>query len=335
MFWGIIITGLGLLLMSQMTSIGMFYGAFVLIAIGVSGINSTVVITAVSNWFRRKIGIAIGIMLSGSSFGGLLFLWVVRLIDAYGWRLTTVILCIVYLVVCIPLTMIVRHKPEQYGYSLDGDQSIKVTVSEDHSNKVPSEINLSAKQALKSRVFWHIVIAAALNALAMSAVITHVMPYLSSIGIARSDSSFVVMGFPLITIIGRIGSGWLGDRFSKLKIAVVLMVLSSIGLLFFSYAQAVEIWFLVLFIIFYSIGWGGVGTMRAALLLEYFGRTSFGTIIGFGMGLTAFGVVIGPLIAGWVFDTYSSYQPAWLLFTCLILVAAVIIATTPRKISNL
>jgi sugar phosphate permease len=334
MFWGIIIIGLGLILMSQMTSIIMFYSAFVLIAIGVSGISPTVVITAVSNWFRKKIGIAIGIMLSGSAFGGLLVLWIVDLIDAYGWRLTTIILCIVFLVLCIPLTLIIRNKPEQYGDLPDGEQSIDLTSSEERFNKVNGEINISAKQAIKGRVFWHISVAMAINALAMSAIITHIMPSLSSIGITRSDSGLVVTSIPIITSIGRIGAGWFGDRFNKVTIAVILMILSSIGLLLFSYTQAIGVWFLILFIIFYSIGWGGVGTMRAALLLQYYGRIAFGTIVGFSMGLTALGVVIGPLIAGWVFDTYNSYQPAWLLFASLIFVAILIIATTPRKIKS-
>jgi cyanate permease len=78
-----------------------------------------------------------------------------------------------------------------------------------------------------------------------------------------------------------------------------------------------------------------MGSIRAALLSMYFGRAAFGTIVGFSVGLTALCVVLGPLIAGWVFDIYNNYQPAWLLFTVLIVAAVIIMATTPRKISNL
>jgi MFS family permease len=335
MFWGIIFIGLGLILMSRTNSLGMFYGAFVLIAIGMSGINYTVVATAVVNWFRRKIGIAMGIMASGFACGGLLVPLLVRLIDIYDWRFTSIILCLVIWVICIPLTMIVRGKPEQYGYLPDGEPSVDVTASEGNSKVVDREINVTAKQAIKSRAFWHIAASLALNSLVISAIITHIMPYLSSIGIARSDSGLVAMAIPLISIPGRIGSGWLGDRFNIVKIAAILMVLLGIGVLLFSYTHIIGIWVLILFALFYGIGMGGLGTIRAALLSMYFGRAAFGTIVGFSVGLTALCVVLGPLIAGWVFDIYNNYQPAWLLFTVLIVAAVIIMATTPRKISNL
>jgi sugar phosphate permease len=242
MFWGIIFIGLGLILMSRTNSLGMFYGAFVLIAIGMSGINYTVVATAVVNWFRRKIGIAMGIMASGFACGGLLVPLLVRLIDIYDWRFTSIILCLVIWVICIPLTMIVRGKPEQYGYLPDGEPSVDVTASEGNSKVVDREINVTAKQAIKSRAFWHIAASLALNSLVISAIITHIMPYLSSIGIARSDSGLVAMAIPLISIPGRIGSGWLGDRFNIVKIAAILMVLLGIGVLLFSYTHIIGIW---------------------------------------------------------------------------------------------
>jgi MFS family permease len=335
MFWGIFISGLGLLLMGRTTSLAIFYGSFVLITIGMSGTSYTVMATSVANWFRRKIGITSGIMFSGFACGGLVVPLIVRLIDVYGWRLTTVILCLVYLIICLPLTMIIRHKPEQYGYLPDGDQRDEVMVSEDHSKKVNSEINVTAKQALKSRAFWHISVGMALNFITISSVITHIMPYLSSIGIARADSSLLAMGVPLISIVGRIGSGWFSDRFNKVKIAAILMVSLGIGVLLFSYAQVVGMWFLILFALFYGIGWGSLGTIRIALLVDYFGRAAFGTIIGFSVGLTALCVIIGPIIAGWVFDIYGSYQPAWLSFTGLSIAAAMVMATTPRRISHL
>jgi sugar phosphate permease len=331
MFWGIIIIGLGYLSMSRSTSLGMFYGSFMLVAIGMSGISYPVVSTAVANWFRKKVGIASGITFSGLACGGLLVPLLVILIDAYGWRFTTVILCLIFWVIGIPLTMIIKNKPEQYGYSLDGDQSIDVAVSQEPSKKVNSKSKVTAKQALKSHAFWHISASLTLNFISIYAVITHIMPYLSSIGITRSDSSLVAMSVPLISIVGRVGSGWLSDRFNNVKIAAILMVSLGIGVLLFGYAQIFSTWFLILFAVLFGIGWGGTNTIQATLLLEYFGRTAFGIIIGFSVGLTALGVVIGPLVAGWIFDTYSSYQPAWLLFTGLSIAAAIIMATTPRN----
>ena len=52
---------LGLIFLSRTTSLGMFYGAFALVSLGISTCSTTVLITAVANWFRGKVGIATGI----------------------------------------------------------------------------------------------------------------------------------------------------------------------------------------------------------------------------------------------------------------------------------
>ena len=334
MFCGIVIIGLGLLLLSHTDSLALFYGAFVLISVGMCGLSPTLLMTAVANWFRKKVGTAIGIMSSGFACGGLLVPIVVTLIDLNGWRLAAVILCLTLWIIGLPLALILRHKPEKYGYLPDGDKNTAITASETPSEEVRIGRDVTAKQAIKDRAFWFISIGTGLNYFAISAVIIHIMPYLNSIGIDRSDAGFIAMGLPLVSIIGRIGAGWLGDRLNKVKIASTFMVFSCTGMLLLSYAQVIDIWFILLFVIFYGIGWGGTGTIRASLLREYFGRNSFGVILGFNMGITAVTVIVGPFIAGAVFDTYNSYQPAWLLYAGLIFIAAIIMFNTPRKKSN-
>ena len=89
------------------------------------------------------------------------------------------------------------------------------------------------------------------------------------------------------------------------------------------------------FIILFSIGWGCNFPIRAALLMQHFGRSNFGTIFGFSMGMTALGAIIGPFLAGWVFDNWGSYHAAWLLFAGLVFVASAIMATMPTVVANI
>jgi len=91
-FGGVLITVAGLLLLSSTRSLIMFYGAFALLAIGVSACTVTVLLTAIANWFRRKMGIASGIAICGFGFSGLLIPVIVRLIAAYDWRIAVTIL---------------------------------------------------------------------------------------------------------------------------------------------------------------------------------------------------------------------------------------------------
>ena len=94
----------------------MFYGAFIIISFGAGGCTSVVTMTVVANWFHRNVGKAIGIMASGFGFSGLVVPVIVWLVDVYHWRNAVFILGIGMWILGIPLSFIVRHSPERYGY---------------------------------------------------------------------------------------------------------------------------------------------------------------------------------------------------------------------------
>lgn len=328
-FGGIFITGLGLMLLSFTNSLGIFYGIFALVAIGYSGSSPTVVITAVANWFRKKIGIAMGIIVSGFALGGLLIPIIVKLIDLYDWRTATFILGLGVWVIGLPLSLLLRHKPEQYGYMPDGEKYSTDVTSGGRTLIQLYETGTGTRQAMESRVFWHIAVAVTFQYIAISAVIVHIMPYLSSIGTTRSISSLVATTIPLVSISGRLSSGWLGDRFDKRRVATGAFAFMCLGLIILSCIPNTWMWMVIPFIILFSIGWGANTTMRGTFITEYFGRSHFGSIYGFMTGMVALGSIVGPILAGWVFDNRGSYQIAWLVYACLTFASAIIIATTP------
>lgn len=334
-FLGAIITGLGLVLISFTTSLSMFYGTFILIAIGFSGCSPTVVMTAVANWFRKKVGIATGIMICGYAFGGLILPPIVRLIDIFDWRTAIFILGLCIWATCLPLSLLLKHKPERYGYLPDGEQANTIVAEKVLKPVQVSEADVGARQALGSRSFWHLAISATCLYIAISAVIVHVMPSLSSTGITRSTASLIAMAMPLLSIIGRIGAGWLGDMLGNRQVATDCYIIMGLGLLAFSYVSDTLVWLLVPFIILFGIGWGANATIRASLLREYFGRSKFGTIYGLTSGMVALGSILGPFFTGWVFDNYNSYHSAWVILSCLIFLGVFIIATTPATATRL
>lgn len=326
---GTLLLGLALFLLSHISSLVMFYGIFVIVAIGISGLSPTVMITAVSNWFQKNAGLATGIMACGFALGSLLVPTIVRLIDVYSWRTTALILGVGICAIGVPLALLVKNKPEKQEYLSDKGRSIDENKGDRPAPAQVSSIDIGVKEALKSRTFWHIGLAMTLVVIPISAVIVHVMPYLSSVGVARSTSSMVAMSIPLVSIVGRLSAGWLGDRFKRVRVTTAFIILVGLGLLFFGYVTAQKMWLLLLFVPLFGIGWGSNLPMRAALLTEYFGRSKLGTIFGFMMGLSAMGGVIGPAIAGWVFDRWGDYHIAWLLFAGVVFAAAIIMITTP------
>lgn len=326
---GTILVGLSLIFLSRTNSLTVYYGVFALLAIGISGLSPTVIMTAVANWFRKKVGLATGIMSSGFALGGLLIPVVVKLIDIFDWRITFFLLGLTIWIIGIPLSLLVRHKPEQYGYHVDGEQE-NVPISYKSLPSVQNqERDIGIVQALRSRIFWHIGVAMTLQFLSISAVTVHVMPYLSTVDIPRSVSGLVATALPLASIIGRVGSGWLSDKFNKKRVAIGFFTMMVFGLLSFMNASIDKAWLLVPFFICFGIGWGGNNIIRPALIREYFGISKFGAILGFTMGMSSVGGILGPLFAGWAFDYWGNYNIAWLVMVCLVFTGLLILATMP------
>ena len=155
------------------------------------------------------------------------------------------------------------------------------------------------------------------------------MPYLSSVDIARSLSSVIASILPVASILGRLGSSWLIDRMGSRLVFSTGFALITTGSFIFAFVDADIKWLLVPFVITLSLGWGLSVTTRIALLRDHFGRTSFGTILGSTSGIMMLGNMAGAPLAGWVYDTWGSYQGAWLSYAAIALVGLVLVFTIP------
>jgi len=328
-FAGATIIGVGLVLLSRVNSLAAFYGAFILIAMGISACIGVVPIATVGNWFQRKVTLATGILVSGTAMGGLMVPLATRLIDIFEWRTAMVILGFGAWGILLPLSLLFRHKPEQYGYLPDGDLHRKLPASESQSSAQGNELDIGVKQVLKSSAFWHIAMGFMCHILVVSAIVTHVMPYLSSIGFTRSFSSLVASAIPLTSIVGRLSFGWLGDKFDKRRAAALGFVLTSLGLLSFGYVATARTWMLVPSLVLIGLGWGGPVPMMPALVREYFGRVRLATVLGLVMGVAALCGMAGPPLAGLAFDILGSYQVVWFGFAGLVVAGMISLVTTP------
>jgi sugar phosphate permease len=333
-FGGSILIAAGFLLLSRITSLAGFYSAFLLIAAGMSTCSGTVLLTTVTNWYRKRAALAVGIVSSGWGLGGLLVPLVTRLIDSVQWRSAMLTVGLGMLVIVLPLSFVFRHKPQQYGYLPDGDTDDPVEHSESNTKTPPIEVAVRAGQAVRSRVFWQIAVATACHAFVVGAIITHLMPYLSSVGIDRSRSSIVALLLPVVSILGRLSSGWLIDKIGSRRVFTIGFAFMALGSLILSGVTNERSWLVIPFVLALSLGWGVSVTTRFALLRERFGIASFGAILGFTSGVMMLGSMIGAPLAGWVYDTYGSYTGAWLGYTGVALVGMILVLTIPSIRKN-
>lgn len=323
MFLGVIFLGAGLVLLGFTQSLPMFYGAFMLIAFGAGGCTTVVTMTVVANWFERNIGKAMGLMASGFGASGLLVPGIVWLIATYGWRAAAIILGAGMWLIGLPLASVVRNTPEECGSFPDGIPPSDLPAGRNGS--LDDTGTISFYSALMTRAFLFLSIAEMVRMAALAAVITHIMPYLGNVGVSRTAGGFIAAGIPLLSVAGRLGFGWLSDIMEKKYVLAIAYTIMSLGVLIFSYIDGMPL--IYVFMVIFSTGYGGIMVLRAAILREYYGKASFGKLIGILLGASAVGGIIGPTAAGWVFDSTGSYILIWRIFCLSLAIAAFLLIT--------
>ncbi|MGE5799072.1 MAG: MFS transporter [Syntrophaceae bacterium] len=316
---GVVTIGAAFILLSLTQSLWMFYAAFILLAFGGGGCTSVVTLAVVARWFRRNLGKAMGITVSGFGASGLLIPVVVWLIDSYGWRSAMVIQGVGMWVLGIPLALLIRNGPEEMGLIPDGAPLSKPGAAASSGRPEIPDVEIPFRNALTSRPFIYLNIVEALRFTTLTAVVIHVMPYLATGGIPRETAGLVAAAIPLFSIPGRFGFGWMGDVTDKRYVMALSFSFMAAGLVAFHFAEAW--WPIALFLLLFSPGFGGNMVMRGAVIREYFGVRSFGKLAGITLGAASIGGVIGPTLTGWVFDTYGTYNPVWVVFAAILVVA--------------
>ena len=312
--------GIGLICLSLTNSLFMFYLAMLLVSFGGGGCTSVVTMTAVSRWFRKHIGKALGIMSAGFGISGLMVPVIVILVDTVGWRTSLVILGLGMWIIGIPMSFIVRDSPEKYGYLPDGAPLQDITPQHE-SHITPPAVRM--RDLLKTRSFFFLNLTECIRFTVLASVILHIMPHLSESGISRSSAGIIAAAIPLISIGGRFGFGWLGDIIDKrfvTSMAYCCMAVGMIALIFVNTTWGISIFFLS-----FPAGFGGLSVLRGTILREYYDSRNFGSMMGIMMGFAAVGGIIGPTLTGWIFDTVGNYRFIWGIFSLLLFSAVPLI----------
>lgn len=300
---GIVIFGIGFILFSRIESLIGFYLTFALIAFGSSLGGFVTAMVSLVNWFRRHRAKAVAFSQVGYSLGGLCVPVVILCLEAFGWRTTAWLSGVVVLVVGLPLAQLVRHRPYDYGEVPDG-------VEESESEITPSTFgagkDFTARQALRTWSFWFLSVGHACALLVVSAMMVHLVPHLTEgMGYSLAAAGLVVAAMTAFQMTGQFLGGYLGDRFNKQVICVLCMAAHCLGLLLVAYAS--NIYMVVAFAALHGLGWGIRGPLMVAMRADYFGPSSFGTIMGFSSLIVMLGMSIGPILAGYMADVQGNY----------------------------
>jgi sugar phosphate permease len=329
---GMVIFAAGFMLFSQIQSPATFIATFFLMALGSSLGGFLPVTVAIVNWFRRRRALALSISATGMSMGGLLVQGVVLAMARFGWRWTAFASGVVILLIGLPIAQVVRHRPEPYGDRVDGEDRRSRPAPEASPRArgdATPPVDFTAREALHTRAFWLISAGHAAALLAVSAVMVHLIVYVTErLGYSLRQGAAILALMTVVQVLGQLGGGWAGDRWNKRAIVVGCMLAHAValGLL----AAATTFAMVAGFAILHGLAWGVRGPLMGALRADYFGGAAFGTISGFSSTVAMLGMMGGPLVAGILADRTGTYQAGFTALAAMAALGSVFFALATR-----
>ena len=325
---GIILSSIGMIWLSVIDSLIEFYLVFILLVTVGRSLSAMVAIdTTVANWFIRRRGTAFGILRTAVAVGAAGVIVVSWFINEFGWRSAFGATGIGILLIGIPTAFVMKPRPELYGLLPDGDSPLKTVdpathaTSDTENQHYPNnDIGMTVTEALYSRAFWALSIGFAIRLLVTGAATLHAIPLVEDLGYSGATAAGVLGSMGMVSIVGRLGGGFMNDAFGTKPVAVASVCLLAVSCLILAYAQ--NLWQVMLFVAIYAPSYGCSAATMPAIKGDYFGRKSFGSILGLSGMVQMGGSMLGPIFAAYVFDTSGSYSIAFLTFAGLLIISA-------------
>ncbi len=317
-----LILGIGYFLMSRINAVWqlyLFYG--VIVAMGQSG-GLIPIMSTIARWFVKRRGLMTGIVVAGVGVGIVVMPPVVtRLIDAYGWRTTYVVVSIITLVVLLMAAQFLRRDPSQVGQLPDGESRVK------QASLVSETAGYSRREAFQNRQFWMLFAVYFCYGFLVQATLVHIVPHATDLGVSAITAAGILAVIGGVSAVGRIGIGSASDRVGNKQVLILVFVLALIAFLWIQFAK--ELWMLYLFAVIFGFAYGGLIALESPMTAELFGMKAHGAILGVvHFGATIGGAISAPL-AGRLFDITGGYQSAFVVLAALS-VTGIILASLLR-----
>lgn len=286
------------------TSLWHFYAIYLIMGIVGGGSGQIPYSRVISQWFDRRRGLALGLAMVGAGLGSFIMPYAAHeLISNAGWRAAYLYMGFVVIMVTIPVVALaLKEKPETMGLLPDG----QVLRDDSIAEQSRAEFGMSCREALRSGIFWLMCFAFFLVAMSVIGCLIHLAPMLTDRGVSPGSAAFAASLLGGSLILGRVGAGYLLDRFFASYVAVCFFCGAALGVLLLWAGAAGSLAFAAALLL--GLGLGAEGDIMAYLVSRYFGLRAFGEIYSYAMISFTLGGVVGPLFMGLGFDATGSYR---------------------------
>jgi MFS family permease len=259
---------------------------------------------AISTWFHERLGAALAFGMCGSALGAMILPPIAqRLIDALGWRRAAITLGAAILAIGLPTVLgFIRERP--------GSRTAEGRQSADGA---------SVAQGLADYRFWILVAVLFCISITQNGAVTHLSALLTDRGLDPDRAAIAVSALGGAALLGRLGTGWLVDRFFAPYVSFALLMGAAAGTFLLSTAASLPLGVLAASLIGFSMG--GEADVVPYLVARYFGLRSFSVLYALTWTFYAIAGAIGPVLMGKAFDATGSYQSllVWLGIATLVI----------------
>lgn len=286
---GMALIALGLLATSWATSLFAVYVSYgLLVGLGIALVY-TPSIASVQPWFTTRRGLAGGIASSGVGAGTLLVpVLVAMAIGPMPWREAMQVLALGVLVLGLLAATLLRRAPAAPSSGSGGSAS-----------------GLSLRDTLRSPTFRWLYLATVLASPVMFIPFAHVSASARDLGLGEAFAVGLVGLIGVGSLVGRFAIGLLADRLGRAQTLVLMQL--SMGASYVLWGAAGGQGLLVVFALWFGLSYGAIVSLLPAICMDYFGGKSVASVVGTLYSGAAFGNLLGPVLAGAVFDHSGHY----------------------------
>ena len=300
----------------ELWQIGLIFSLTIVAGLLLAGSITAQTITA--RWFDRNAGLALGIVSTGSSIGGLLLpMLIVYLQSTHGWREANLWLAGLVVVVITPACLFLQDKPK----NPESDEADHLSEDSGPSTQQYQGKEWTLRDILMSRSFWSMALCFTVISAVFIAIQQNLAPLASDNNIDAMKVSTVVALMAFVMIGAKLLFGFLSDRMNIRVLFVSACGALAVVLLLLTVSA---ITYTILMVTAALVGFAAACSMplSASIIRRDFGALSFGRVKGLMYTVLALGAA-GPWIAGAIYDATGDYENAWIVLGVLLIPAIV------------